>query len=115
MGWLGNVSSRERWEAEPATTAAQAAACLVGFPFCLAYEVGAQSQSIAKRAREVSADVQARAEGLVTEAGDALATVVDSAARPLEQASNIAMWTAIGIIAATLAVFAIVALGFRIF
>jgi hypothetical protein len=115
MTWLGNISSADRWREEPTATAGQAALCLVGFPFCLAYEVGHQSRELAKEAGQVVAQARSRASSIVTDVGDAAATAIESTAEPLEQAANIAMWTAIGIIAMTIAVIAMVALGFKIF
>lgn len=114
MGWLANISDRDRWAQDPGTTAGQAALCLIGFPFCLAYEVGGQSAELAKQARVELSNVQARARSMVTDAGDAAAEVIGSTTRPLEQAASIAMWTAIGIIAVTIAVIVMVALAFRL-
>lgn len=116
MSWLDDITNPASWSASPATTAAKAAACAIGAPFCIAYDIGESSGSLSKRAREVADQtrrgIAGTLEGVTGSATDIIDHSGDAAAAPIDAAARVAMWTAIGIIAVTIIVLALVAFYF---
>lgn len=116
MSWLDDIVNPASWSSAPATTAAKAAACVVGAPFCVAYDIGESSGSLSKRAREIADQtrrgISGTLEGVTGSATEIIDHSGEAAAAPLDAAARVAMWTAIGIIAVTIIVLALVAFYF---
>lgn len=98
MSWLDDIVNPELPTGQRAL---QAAACVVGAPFCIAGEVAERAGAAAERAREdFNRQLDATREslpGLIDQSTAGFERVADAATEPLTQVNRTMMWIAIGV------------------